>query len=87
LVTTTRPSPSAGGVILLVVGVVLVLMSIGLIAGGVVLHDGVQSFNQACAQNSLCRPEPDPSGAMIAGGGVLLLVGIGLAVFGYTRLH
>ena len=86
LVTSEPPTPSAGGIVLLVLGVVLALLGVGLLAGSVVVHEGVQSFDQVCGQNPLCHPEPDPSGPMAVGGAVLLIVGILLAVNGFARM-
>lgn len=87
LVTTSQDNPSAGGLILLILGIIICLTGIGLLVGAVVVHQGVQTFNNACAQNPLCTPEPDPSGAMTAGGIVLLIVGLILAYYGYVRLN
>jgi len=70
-------------VILLVFGILLAVA--GLIGLGVAafVSQGVQSFNHACAQNPLCTPEPDPSGAITAVAVVLLVVGILLALGGF----
>lgn len=43
------------------------------------------SFDQACAQNPLWTPAPDPSGAIGAGGAVVLVIGIVLIAAGATR--
>jgi uncharacterized membrane protein YidH (DUF202 family) len=84
-VTATREPPEALGIVLLIVGILVVLIGIGLLAAAVAAHQGVQAFNQACSQNPLCTPEPDPSGGLAAGGVVLLIVGIVLSIYGYVR--
>ena len=76
---------SAIGIVLLVLGILLVLTGIGLLVTAAVIHQGVQSFNQACAQNSLCQPQSDPSGAIGVGGVVLLLLGIVMAIIGFVH--
>ena len=72
---------------MLVLGVVLILIGIGLLAAAAAAHQAVANFNQACSQNPICQPQADPSGAMTAGGVVLLLLGSVLAIYGAVRLR
>ena len=82
---TPSPSVSPLAVVLIVVGIVLVLTGIALLATAAAVHQSVSSFNQACAQNPLCQPQPDPSGGMAAGGVVLLVVAVVLMAIGGSR--
>jgi hypothetical protein len=73
LVTDEQPSHPVARVILLVFGILLFVGGLIMFGVAVAVHQSVQSFNQACAQNPLCTPESDPSGA-ITGAGVAVLV-------------
>ena len=73
LVTDEQPSHPVARVILLVFGILLFVGGLIMFGVAVAVHQSVQSFNQACAENPLCTPESDPSGA-ITGAGVAVLV-------------
>lgn len=82
---THSPSTSPAAVALIVVGIVMVLIGIALLATAAAVHQSVTSFNQACAQNPLCQPQPDPSGGMATGGVILLVLGALLMAVGWSR--
>lgn len=81
---THSPSASPAAVALIVVGIVMVLIGIALLATAAAVHQSVTSFNQACAQNPLCQPQPDPSGGMATGGILLLVLGALLMAVGWS---
>ncbi len=63
----------------------MVLIGPTLLATAAAVHQSVSSFNQACAQNSLCQPQPDPSGGMTAGGVLLRVIAVLLVAVGVSR--
>lgn len=77
-----RDEHEGPGLALLVVGILLIVVGLVLFAVAAVVHDGVQSFNNACSQNPTCTPQPDPSGAFVAAGAGVLVLGIILAIVG-----
>jgi hypothetical protein len=83
LVTSSDVSHPISGTLLLVLGILFVVIGIGLLALAAGVHQSVESFNQACSQNPLCQPQSDPSGGLTAGGVVLMIIGIILAIYGY----
>ena len=74
-----------------VLGIISLIFGILLLVGGLVLfgvaaavHQGVVSFNQACAQNPSCTPESDPSGAITGVGVALLVIGIIMLIIAWV---
>lgn len=70
---------------LLALGILLIFFGIILLIGAAVVGQGVAQFNQACSQNPLCTPEPDPSGGLAAVGLVLVLIAVILLVVWANR--
>jgi len=77
-----RDEHEGPGLVLLVIGIFLIVVGLVLFAVAAVVHDGVQSFNNACTQNPPCTPQSDPSGALDAVGATLVVLGILMAVAG-----
>ncbi len=74
-----------GGGVFVAVGIPLLIFGILALVAAAVVAQGTASFNQACAQNSLCTPEPDPSGGIAAAGVLLLVIAIVLIAYGASR--
>lgn len=66
-------------------GIGLTVLAVLLFVGAAIAQAGTQSFNQACAQNPVCTPAPDPAGAITFGGVVVLIIGLGLLAYALTR--
>ena len=64
------------------IGILLIVVGLILFAAAAVVHQGVVSFNNACAQNPACTPQADPSGAITGAGVGVLLLGVVLLVVG-----
>jgi len=47
-----------------------------------VIAQGVASYNSGCSNIPNCTPQSDPSGGVAAFGIILLLIGIGLIIYG-----
>jgi len=77
-----RDEHEGPGLVLLVIGILLIVVGLVLFAVAAVVHDGVQSFNNACSQNPTCTPQSDPSGAFTAAGVGILVLGIILTIAG-----
>jgi len=82
LVSSNRDEHEGPGIALLVIGILLIVVGLILFGVAAVVHSGVQSFNNACSQNSLCTPQSDPSGAITGAGVGVLIVGIILLIIG-----
>ncbi len=78
--TTSRGRGPAFGL-----GIGLIVFAVLLFVGAAVAQAGTQSFNQACAQNPLCTPAPDPAGGIAAGGAVVLVIGLVLLAYALSR--
>ena len=83
--TTISVGRGAAGLLFMYIGIPLILVGIFLLIGASVAAQGAATFNQACSMNSLCTPAPDPSGALAAGGVLVLLIGILLAAYGFSQ--
>lgn len=91
LVTEGGPPPSenygiirgSGGLIFVYFGVFILIAGISALAMASFEASSVATFNNACAQNPLCTPEPDYSGSITAVGAVLLLLALGLFGLAY----
>lgn len=82
LVSSNRDEHEGPGIALLVVGALLIVAGLVLFGVAAVVHAGVQSFNNGCAQNPLCTPQSDPSGAITGAGAGVLILGVILAIIG-----
>jgi hypothetical protein len=85
--TTFNVGRSVVGVICLYLGIISVLGGIGFFVAAGIAHQGTVTFNQACSMNPMCTPAPDPSGGLAAAGAVVLIIGIVLAVYGFTQVR
>jgi len=83
-VAPNRDEHEGPGLALLVVGILLIVVGLVLFGVAAVVHQGVQSFNNACSQNPLCTPQSDPSGAITGAGVGVLILGIVLLIFGVS---
>lgn len=82
LETKRNPPLSGGGLVLLIIGSGVALAGVGLLIGSVVVHAGVQAYNQGCSAMLHCVPESDPSGWIAAGGVAALIIGVVLVIAG-----
>lgn len=85
LVSSNRDEHEGPGIALLVVGILLAVTGLILFGVAAVVHSGVQSWNNACAQNPACTtPQSDPSGAITGAGVGVLILGIILVIVGVS---
>jgi hypothetical protein len=85
--TTFNVGRNVVGLICLYLGIIAALAGIGFLVAAEVAHQGTVSFNQACSMNPACTPAPDPSGAFAAAGVVVLIIGVVLALYGFTQVR
>ena len=70
------------GLFFIYIGIPLLLVGIGLLAFAGPVHDAAATANQACSPMYPCAAPPDFSGAMYAGGALLLIMALGLVGYG-----